>query len=131
MPREYQNQTTDEIRLLMKNINQAWLDGRPQELEAYFHPDIQFAGPNLEIFGAGREICIKSYQDFLNQVDIQKFSESEYEIQTWEKTAIISYTFDIQYNMEGNPHRDKGKDLFVFTYEQGRWLAVRRIMFPM
>ena len=40
MPTKDQSQTVDEIRQLMKKINQAWLQGRPQELKAYFHPDI-------------------------------------------------------------------------------------------
>ncbi len=130
MPTKDQSQTVDEIRQLMKKINQAWLQGRPQELKAYFHPDIQFVGPNLVTLGAGREICIDSYQDFLNQAVIKKYTESEYDIQIWESTAIASYTFNIEYDMKGKPQRDTGKDLFVFAVDLGKWLAVWRLMFP-
>jgi len=128
MPDKDQSQTVQEIRQVMKKINQAWLKGRPQELQAYFHPDIQFIGSNLETLATGRAICIDSYQDFINQAAVRKYTENDFDIQVWGNTAFIRYSFDIEYQMQGKSHRDTGKDLFAFTYHQGRWLAVWRLM---
>lgn len=120
--------TQDHIRQLMVKINQAWLKGRPQELKAYFHPDIVFASSNLEIQAVGHQACIDSYQDFLNQAVIRKFTEGDYDIKVWGNTALTSYTFNIEYDINGTEHSDSGIDLFVFTLHEGRWLAAWRLL---
>jgi hypothetical protein len=128
MTSKEQTQTIEELRQVMKKINQAWLKGRPQELQAYFHPDIHFTGPKLETLASGRAVCIESYQDFINQAAVRNYSEYDFDIQVWGNTALIRYTFDIEYDLGGKAHADTGKDLFVFAYHQGRWLAVWRLL---
>jgi hypothetical protein len=39
----------EEIGQLIKEINQAWLEGRPEDLEKYFHQDVVFVFPNFHL----------------------------------------------------------------------------------
>ena len=128
MPNKDKAHTTGEIQQLIKKINQTWLKGRPQELKAYFHPDIQFAGLNLEIMGSGRQVCIESYQDFVNKAAIIKYNQSDPDIQVWGYSALAKYKFSIEYEMNGKRLADSGFDLFLFTYSEGRWQAVWRML---
>ena len=128
MPDNDHKRATDEIRQLIKTINQAWLKGRPEELKAYFHTDIQFVNQNLETMGSGRRVCIESYQDFLKQAVILKYQESDPQVQVWGNSALARYTFQIEYEIAGKMFADSGADLFFFTNQESRWLAVWRLM---
>ena len=128
MPDNDHKRATDEIRQLVKSINQTWLKGRPEELKAYFHPDIQFVNQNIETMGSGRRVCIESYQDFLKQAVILKYQESDPQVQVWGNSALARYTFQIEYEMAGKMFADSGVDLFLFTNQESRWLAVWRLM---
>jgi hypothetical protein len=61
----------DEVRLLLGRINDAWLKGRPEDLASAlndcFHNDIVIKGPDFQELGRSKELCVKSYEDFLRQ----------------------------------------------------------------
>ena len=123
-----QSQNVETIRDLMKSINEAWLKGQTAELKAFFHPCIRFVSQNLETLADDRQACINSYADFTNNAKLLSFTESDLDIQTWGSTAVASYRFDIEYNLNNQTHRDSGRDMFFFTFQDSRWRAVWRMM---
>jgi hypothetical protein len=125
---ETRSQNVDVLQELMKNINETWLKGRAAELKAFFHPHIRFVSPDLKTLGEGYQACINSYADFTNNARVLSFSESDFDIQTWGSSAVVSYRFEIEYDLEGEIHRDSGRDMFFFTNQDSRWLAVWRIL---
>lgn len=128
MPEETRSQNVEVLRDLMKSINEAWLKGRTAELKAFFHPRIRFVSQNLETLADDRQSCINSYADFTSNTQVVSFTESDFDIQTWGASAVVSYHFDIEYEHEGERHRDSGRDMFLFTYQENRWQAVWRMM---
>ncbi len=69
-----------EIRLLLSKVNQAWLKGRPEELNECFHNDMLIEGPGFQETARGNEVCVRSYEDFIRQATVRDFKESEPDI---------------------------------------------------
>jgi hypothetical protein len=117
-----------EIKQVIASINQSWRQGRPQELEKYFHPDMVIAAPGLKVVARGRDACIQSYRDFIGRATISDYQESDHSIEVWDGTAVVSYRFQISYRMNDREHGEAGHDLFVFIHQKGKWQAVWRTM---
>ena len=126
MNKDRQSKWKTEIRNLLQNINDAWTSGSPEDLESFFHEDMIIAKPGGPILGKGKQKCVNSYKDFLKRGKVLEFEASEPEIEVWENTAVASYSFEIEYELEGKEFREKGVDLFVFNQREGKWLAVWR-----
>jgi ketosteroid isomerase-like protein len=120
----------EEIRQLLASINAAWTGGRVDDLSLYFHEDMIIAQPGFGVRGEGRSACVESYKEFTAMAEIKDLRESEHVVLVWGDTAVASYKFEVEYEMEGRVHHDTGYDLFVFTRESGTWLAVWRTILP-
>jgi len=119
----YECDVREEIRQLMKNINDAWVRGRSEELEEYFHEDIVFQGRTK-----GRRACVDSYKEFTDHAIIREFKEADLSVDVWNNTAVVTYDFKISYRMGAWDYQDSGQDSFVFVWEGDRWLAVWRML---
>lgn len=117
-----------EIEEVIRKINNAWQKGPLDDLNDFFHHNMIIAGPDFQILGKGREACIKSYKDFGAAAVIHSCTEGTPEIHVQGDTAVAGYHFDIDYEIQGRRCHETGRDLFVFTRENGRWLAVWRTM---
>jgi hypothetical protein len=116
----------EDLRRLLKRINDAWRQGRAGELGEYFHEDMVIVGPGLQPLGKGREVCVKSYQDFAQSATILDYKDSDPAIEVWGDTAVASFGWEITYEMKSQTSRDVGQDLFVFRRENHTWRAVWR-----
>jgi ketosteroid isomerase-like protein len=126
MNHERKGNDQEQIRFLLRRINAAWLKGRLEELEECFHADIVIRGPDLREMARGRESCVRSYADFIRQATVREFQESEPDVSIWGNTAVSIYSWDITYEMKGQEHHERGRDLFVLTRDDGGWRAVWR-----
>jgi uncharacterized protein (TIGR02246 family) len=124
------DQTADReaVRSLLRQINDAWRQGRPEELVEYFHPQIVLVHPGFSGRGEGRVACVQSYVDFLAAARVHEYTESDHQIDVWGDTAVATYRFVMAWEMGGQSYREAGHDLFVFSREDGRWLAVWRTL---
>lgn len=120
-----------EIRQLLKKINEAWVNGHPEELEEYFHEDMVIAQSGLQAQGTGKKACVDSYKEFITHASILGLKESDHHIGVWGDTAVASYKFELEYEINGAKHHDSGVDLFIFTRQRGNWRAVWRTILPL
>jgi hypothetical protein len=130
MPSGEETNDRDEIRLLLGKINDAWLKGIPDELPRVlgecFHDDMVVKGPDFQEAGRGKEACIRSYEDFLRQATVRECRLSEAAIDLSGNAAVATYSWEMTYGLGGQDYHESGHDLFVFTREDGKWLAVWR-----
>jgi uncharacterized protein (TIGR02246 family) len=120
----------EPIRQLVKRINQAWMQGRLEELNECFHENMVIVGPGFQAMGQGREACVRSYQEFLAAAVVHEYHEGEPAIDLWADTAVAVYGWEIVYEIKGQRSRESGQDLFVFARENGVWRAAWRAMLP-
>jgi uncharacterized protein (TIGR02246 family) len=118
----------EAVRSLIQRINDAWRQGRLEELADYFHPDIVLVFPGFSGRGEGRAACVQSYVDFLGSATVHEYTESDHHIDVWGDTAVASYRFVMAWEMGGKHYREAGHDLFVFSRDQGQWRAVWRTL---
>jgi uncharacterized protein (TIGR02246 family) len=123
-----QSSAVDEIRELIKQLNDAWVKGQPGELARFFPEDIVMALPGFAQRIEGRDACVASYEDFCSQASILDLKLAEPMIDVFGDTAVAAYAFEISYEMGGERFKDSGRDLFVFIRQDDRWQAVWRTM---
>jgi len=128
MANEGQPGSRDEIRTLLGKISAAWRQGHWDELAGYFHDGMVIRGPELQQMGRGRDVCVWSYRDFMSQAKVRELIESEPEIDVWGNTAVAWSSWEMKYEMGGTSYDESGRDLFVFSREEGKWLAVWRMV---
>ena len=113
----------------VRQINRAWRTGDASEITELFHPNAVIVHPGFEGRTEGREDCILSYIDFASQADIRRLEEFDPQVDTVEDTAVVSYAFEIDYEMNGQAFSDSGTDLFVLNRgRDGQWQAVWRTL---
>lgn len=117
-----------ELRLISMTeaINNAWLKGKPAELAEYFHPGFVIQTHDFKILTSDRDTAIKSYADFITHCRVSSFMPSDYKVSVFGNTALCSYSYDISWNDKNGSFMDTGKEMFLFSRNEERWLAVLR-----
>jgi hypothetical protein len=120
----------EDVAHALRRINQAWLAGRPRELDALIHPEIAFIMPGFGGRTRGAEAFIAGFEDFCRHAKIRSFEETDHQVDVIGETAVASYSFAMVYGREGSSYRATGRDLWVFGRQAGPvgWVAVWRTM---
>lgn len=113
---------------VMRRINQAWLEGRPRDLAPYLHPDIVMALPGFTGKAQGRDALLAGFVDFCEHARVHAYEEGELHADVVGDTAVVSYSFEMVYERNGECYRSTGRDLWVMRQQDGEWLAIWRTM---
>ena len=119
----------NEIIQVIKIINQSWLKGKTGDINRHLHGDTVTTDSLLNILIKGKDDCIKSYEAFNNDAKTHSYKEKDFIVNIFGCTGTVQYTFEISYTMHGKVYNETGKDFYVLTKENGKWLVVWRIMF--
>jgi hypothetical protein len=117
----------EEVSRTLSSINQAWLEGRPLDLEALFDPNVVMllpGGTRVE----GRSLLVQSFVDMCENAQVHGFEESDRQVEAFAETAVASFAFTIVYERDGEKYRSMGRDLWVFSRVDEDWKAVFRTM---
>ncbi len=123
-----ESKVSQDVWHVVRELNRAWVEGRPEDLEEWFHEDMVIVAPDLRTRLDGREACVQSYVEFLDRGSVRGFEEIEPRVDVYGDTAVVTYRFDVTYEMGGETIRDRGGDVFVFQATPGGWKAVWRTM---
>jgi ketosteroid isomerase-like protein len=117
----------EEVSRALSSINQAWLEGRPRDLQALFDPNVVMlvpGGTRVE----GRGLLVQSFVDMCENARVDAFEESGREVDVFGDAAVASFAFTMVYEREGEKYRSTGRDLWVFSRGDEGWKAVFRTM---
>lgn len=120
----------EQLLDLVHRLNRAWREERFEDLASFFHERAVFVAPGFSSRIVGREACVESYRTFATQARIHGFDLEEIETDVAAGTAVTSYRYVIDYEIEGRRWRGSGHDLFVLVRDAGSWLVVWRTMIP-
>jgi ketosteroid isomerase-like protein len=121
----------EDAATAMRQINQAWLEGRVEDLAPMAHPEIVMVFPGFAGRIQGREGFLAGFRDFRQNATIQEFREHDLQVDVAGDTAVITFRYDMIYERSGKRYRATGRDLWVFQREGGAWIAVWRAMLDM
>jgi uncharacterized protein (TIGR02246 family) len=118
-------QTEEEIRAFVREMNDAWTkEGNPEALSRFFHPRmVAFTGPNSERLEGG-EACVAGWKGFCEAARILHWEEKAMDIRVYGEAAVVSYFFEIHFQVEEQEMHSEGRDMFFLVKEEGRWWAV-------
>jgi ketosteroid isomerase-like protein len=107
-------------------INNAWRQGKTNELYNYFSNDVVFASPKSERYLRGKELCIRSYQEFTKKAKIHQFTTTAFITDRFEDVAVITYKYSISYEMDQKEFHESGYEIMVFKKFGEDWLVIWR-----
>jgi hypothetical protein len=124
----------DDIRQLIRTMNDTWMGGPveeiPDRLAACFHDNMVIRGADLTITAVGKDACIQSYLDFVQQAAIREATLGDPEIDFAGDTAAAVYSWEMTYELEGQEYSEAGADVLMLARVDGRWLITWRAMLP-
>ena len=123
------NSSSDPVRSLIRASNQAWREGRLDALADLLHPEVAFAGPQLQVLAEGREACVRSYEEFVARAEIHAFVEHPADVRITGSTAVATYEWSIAYSISGRRHDERGREILVCTRDDGDWRIAWRAQF--
>ena len=112
----------------MRQVNQAWLDGRIEDLASMVHREIVMVFPGFTGRAEGREAFLAAFRDFCQNAEVHEFREHDHHIDVVGDTAVASFRYEMAYERCSERYRVTGRDLWVFKLHGGEWLAVWRTM---
>jgi uncharacterized protein (TIGR02246 family) len=118
----------DEAAAIMRRINQAWLDGRFEDMAPMMHPDIVMAFPGFAGRTRGREDFIAGFRDFYQTARIDKFREYDHQVDVAGDVAVVTFHYEMTYERSGEGFRSTGRDFWVLQKQGGAWIAIWRTM---
>jgi hypothetical protein len=122
--------TAREVWRFIQDFNRTWTEGDPKDLRSLFDPNMVIIHPGFGGRTVGRDAAVASYVDFCLHAKVLSFSERDPDIDVNENVAIVSYTFDIGYELNGARHHEQGRDLFVLRRDNKRWRVLWRTLLP-
>ncbi len=122
----------EEVRALVDRINGAWMTGRPEELRATltecFDDAIVIVGPHFHEVARGKDACIGSYEDFVARATLHQCRVSEPRIDVWGDTAVVTYAWEMTYEIDGEADHDAGQDAILLVRTPAGWRATWRAL---
>jgi hypothetical protein len=120
----FDDPTKQEVWQTLRALNDAWTKGKPHDLKNYFHHDMVAITATDRERLEGREACFNAWNNFVQAARIHHWKELEPRIQIYADTAVVTYYFDMAFDMGGQTVKLGGRDMFVFVKEGGKWWAV-------
>lgn len=110
-----------EVWETLRKLNDAWTKGDGKDLKNFFHKDMVAITPTDRNRREGREECIAGWAGFLSMAKMHRWEEIDPKIQVYGDSAVVTYYFDMAFEMGGQLIEMGGRDMFVFVKEGGKW----------
>ncbi|MEM9555482.1 MAG: nuclear transport factor 2 family protein [Acidobacteriota bacterium] len=131
-PRATDTSKRAEIRDLIAAVDRAWLDAEPERLADSFHERVVFEAPGFIGRIVGREDCLDSYRQFVDQATIDRFETGTPQVDVFGPTAVAVRSLDIEYTLANETHRERAHEAITLTRARRRggsvWLIVWRLI---
>ena len=121
---DFQDKAKKEVWKTLKDLNNTWIKGNPDDLKNYFHADMVAITPTDKKRREGREAYVADWTEFSKTIKVHSWKEIDPKIQIYGNTAVVTYYFEISFERGGQNIDFGGRDLFVFVMEGKRWWAV-------
>ena len=114
----------NDILEFIKKMNECWTKGNPQELENYFHQNMIAITPTDKKRLDGKTACVNGWSAFAKNAKINLWKEYDHKIQIYGNTVVVTYYFDINFEMGNQKINMSGRDMITLVNENGKWWAV-------
>lgn len=113
-----------EIWANVREMNDTWTKGNPDDLSKFFHRDMVAITPTDRERLDGGAACVAGWKGFCSAARIHRWEEIDPVIHVYANSAVVSYYFDMSFDMAGNTINLGGRDMFFFVKAGDKWWAV-------
>jgi len=116
-----------EVWETVLKLNRLWTEeGNPGALKEYFHENMVAITPTDRERRQGREACLAGWTDFARAARIQHWKTSIPLVQLYGGGgfAVVTYYYDMSFEMGGRTVAASGRDMLALVREDGRWWVV-------
>jgi hypothetical protein len=117
----------EEVWQIVQALNRAWtVDGNADALANYFHENMVAITPTDRERVEGRNACVAGWKAFVEATKIHYWREIDPKVQLYGdgKFALVTYYWDMSYDMAGQTIKTSGRDMFALVNERGKWWVV-------
>jgi len=118
----------DEVAAIVHRINDAWLEGRFDDMAADLGEGVVFVQAGFAARVEGRKRAVDSLRELVGSAAVAEYSESDLAIDAWGDAAVATYRYKIGWEPAAKRPDHVGRDLFVLRRAGGSWIAVYRLV---
>ena len=122
-----ESQIKDDVWQTIRSLNRVWtVEGNAEKLKDYFHKSMVAITPTDRLRREGRDSCIAGWKAFMDTAKIHYWKEVDPKIDIYGdgKFAVVTYYFDMSFDMNGETITMGGRDMLALVHEDGRWQVV-------
>lgn len=118
---------SDVLFSLVRRINGAWVDGRPEEILRVSNPTGAFLiGDYSAFYITGTEAFREHFDDFYSTGRVMSIHEVNPVVRIWGPMAAVAFDFDLDYAINNQQRRAPGRAVYTFVRSgQAAGAAVR------
>jgi hypothetical protein len=128
------NTVKQEVWQTILMMNKLWtVDNKAEELVNYFHENMVAITPTDKFRREGKTACVAGWEGFTNVAKINYWKEIDPKIDIYGNGlfAIVTYRFEMSYEMNGTTVEMSGRDMFSLVKENNKWWIVADQFSPM
>ena len=122
-----QSKMKEDVWRTIQKMNRAWVvEGDADKLKKYFHKDMVAITATDRERLEGRDACIASWKRFVEAAKIHYWKEIDPRVQIYGngRFAVVTYYFDMSFDIGGQTIKLGGRDMFALVNEDGKWWIV-------
>jgi ketosteroid isomerase-like protein len=112
---------------MVQALNRLWtVERRTERLREYFHPEMVAIPGNERHRIEGGDACVAAWKRFSDAARVTSWRElaPDVRLHAGGEVAIVTYEYEIAFEMGGRMFELGGRDLLVLAREAGRWWVV-------
>lgn len=116
-----------EVWQTILDMNRKWtVENKPEELVNYFHERMQVFNPVQRDRLTGQKACVDAWAGFTKAAKIHYARELDPQIEIFgdNNFAVVTFYFDMSYDMGGKTVTQTFRDNFSLVKEDGKWWIV-------
>lgn len=121
------NEREREVWQIVSDMNHAWaVDKNIDVLKDYFHQNMVAITSTDHDRIEGRDACLAAWKAFVDTTVVHYFKEIDPKVRIYGDgaSAVVTYYFDLSFDMSGQTIKSSGRDMFVLVKEDGKWWIV-------
>jgi ketosteroid isomerase-like protein len=125
--RDGESAVNDVVRAVTDTVtalNDCWTGGHPADLVRYFHENIVAITPANRLPLVGRDACVEAWTQYTQVAKIAAWRTDDVQVRVHGDTAIVTYLYELECEVEGRRAKPAGRDMLVMVRENGRWWVV-------
>lgn len=104
-----------KIEPFVRELNDAWQEGRFEDLARFYHPDVVLLPPDAGELIRGRDAVVQTYRAFESAATLHEFTVTALEIFDYTTTAVVHLHFAVEFSVQGQRLREAGFDVYVLN----------------